>query len=289
MFMMLSQFSIFIWNTFNGGAWSFGPLICQIYAAAATGFGTCSICTMAAIAYDRYNVIAKGVQAIRLTTGKSILWILLCWIYAIGWSVPPFFGWGAYIPDGILDHCSFDYLSRDLSSLSYTFTMFAVNYCIPLLIILFCYFHIVRAVSEREKNLRRQAVKMDAVSLRTDQVSRASSLDIHIAKVNLINVTLWVALWTPYVVVVLHGALGKRDYITPLVSTLTALTAKCVAVVNPIVYTISHTKYRLALQEALPWFCINETETGDADEMEVETVLDNKSVNSVECVNIEAA
>ena len=192
---MLSQFSIFIWNTFNGGAWSFGPLICQIYAAAATGFGTCSICTMAAIAYDRYNVIAKGVQAIRLTTGKStalhsspewhqsdtwiifslslsrfliwlwnwvsglklsiyilqgdftllssaklgkiqhlplpymfrngsnlliysgksILWILLCWIYAIGWSVPPFFGWGAYIPDGILDHCSFDYLSRDLS------------------------------------------------------------------------------------------------------------------------------------------------------------------------------
>lgn len=146
------------------------------------------------------------------------------------------------------------FLFIDRQSLSYTFTMFAVNYCIPLLIILFCYFHIVRAVSEREKNLRRQAVKMDAVSLRTDQVSRASSLDIHIAKVNLINVTLWVALWTPYVVVVLHGALGKRDYITPLVSTLTALTAKCVAVVNPIVYTISHTKYRLVSAPKLALF-----------------------------------
>ena len=71
LFMMLSQFPIFIWNTFSGGMWSFGPLICQIYAATGSAFGMCSICTMAAIAYDRYNVIAKGVQAIRLTTGNN--------------------------------------------------------------------------------------------------------------------------------------------------------------------------------------------------------------------------
>ena len=102
--------------------------------------------------------------------------------------------------------------------------MFAANYCIPLLIILFCYFHIVRAVSLREQNLRRQVDKMDAVSLRTDSAANASNMDIHFAKVNLINVTMWVALWTPYVVVVLHGALGQRDMITPLVSTLTFLT-----------------------------------------------------------------
>jgi len=287
--MMLSQFPIFIWNTFNGGVWSFGPLACQIYAATGSAFGMCSICTMAAIAYDRYNVIAKGVQSVRLTTGKSILWILFCWIYAIGWSIPPFFNWGSYIPDGVLDFCSYDYLSGNLSTVTYTFTMFAVNYCIPLLIILFCYFHIVRAVSLREQNLRRQVDKMDAVSLRTDSAANASNMDIHFAKVNLINVTMWVALWTPYVVVVLHGALGQRDMITPLVSTLTFLTARCIAVVNPIVYAFSHTKYRLALQEALPWFCINETEPMEMDEAEVETVLDNKSTNSIECITIETA
>lgn len=141
--------------------------------------------------------------------------------------------------------CFLFWLVYVLQTVTYTFTMFAVNYCIPLLIILFCYFHIVRAVSLREQNLRRQVDKMDAVSLRTDSAANASNMDIHFAKVNLINVTMWVALWTPYVVVVLHGALGQRDMITPLVSTLTFLTARCIAVVNPIVYAFSHTKYRL--------------------------------------------
>ncbi len=39
--------------------------------------------------------------------------ILFCWAYAIVWSIPPFIGWGKYIPEGILDSCSFDYLTRD--------------------------------------------------------------------------------------------------------------------------------------------------------------------------------
>ena len=84
--MMLSQFPIFIWNTFNGGVWSFGPLACQIYAATGSAFGMCSICTMAAIAYDRYNVIAKGVQSVRLTTGNFVL--LRCSVSLL-FSIPP--------------------------------------------------------------------------------------------------------------------------------------------------------------------------------------------------------
>ena len=39
--------------------------------------------------------------------------VLFCWLYAIAWNIPPFVGWGRYIPEGILDSCSFDYLTRD--------------------------------------------------------------------------------------------------------------------------------------------------------------------------------
>ena len=38
---------------------------------------------------------------------------MFCWVYAIFWSIWPFLGWGRYIPEGILDSCSFDYLTRD--------------------------------------------------------------------------------------------------------------------------------------------------------------------------------
>ncbi len=46
-------------------------------------------------------------------TERATMLILFCWFYAIIWSIPPFIGWGRYIPEGILDSCSFDYLTRD--------------------------------------------------------------------------------------------------------------------------------------------------------------------------------
>lgn len=62
--------------------------------------GLCSIWSLAFISFDRYNVIVKGVSAAPLTTGKAMMFILFSWAYAIGWSIPPFFGWGKYIPEG---------------------------------------------------------------------------------------------------------------------------------------------------------------------------------------------
>lgn len=44
---------------------------------------------------------------------RATMLIAFCWIYATGWSIMPYFGFGRYIPEGILDSCSFDYLTRD--------------------------------------------------------------------------------------------------------------------------------------------------------------------------------
>lgn len=62
--------------------------------------GIASIWTLSFISYDRYNVIVKGVSGTPLTSGRATLFVLFAWIYAIAWSLPPFFGWGKYIPEG---------------------------------------------------------------------------------------------------------------------------------------------------------------------------------------------
>ena len=59
----------------------------------------------------KYNLIYKILGLI--ITERATILILFCWFYAIIWSIPPFIGWGKYIPEGILDSCSFDYLTRD--------------------------------------------------------------------------------------------------------------------------------------------------------------------------------
>jgi len=62
--------------------------------------GIASIWTLSFISYDRYNVIVKGVSGTPLTSGRATAFVLFAWIYAIAWSLPPFFGWGKYIPEG---------------------------------------------------------------------------------------------------------------------------------------------------------------------------------------------
>lgn len=267
--MMLTQFPMFTYNTFNGGVWSFGPFACELYAFLGSVFGLCSICTMAVISFDRYNVIVKGMSGVRMTSGKSVLLILFCWAYAIGWSLPPFFGWGKYIPEGILDSCSFDYLTRDFATISFTYSLFFFDYCVPLLSIVYCYFFIVKAIADHERALREQAAKMNVASLRSNADANAQTAEIRIAKVAMINISLWAIMWTPYAAICVQGAMGHHDTITPLVTILPALIAKSASIANPIIYAISHPKYRLALKEALPWFCINEKEPPK--------VTDNKS------------
>ncbi len=49
----------------------------------------------------------------------------------------------------------------------------------------------------------------------------------------------------PDAAIVLQGAVGDQDKITPLVTILPALIAKSASIANPIIYAISHPKYRL--------------------------------------------
>ncbi len=90
------------------------------------------------------------------------------------------------------------------------------------------------------------------------QDSNAESAEIRIAKVAITNVLLWATIWTPYAVIVMIAAFGKRTLVTPLVSALPAFIAKTASCINPVVFAISHPKYRAALAEHVPCFGIQE-------------------------------
>lgn len=136
--------------------------------------------------------------------------------------------------------------------------IFFFMYCVPLSLISFCYYFIVKTIFDHEKTLREQAKRMNVTSLRSNPDSNAVSAEIRIAKVALCNIALWAGMWTPYAAITLKGLIGDQSTITPLVTILPALIAKSASIWNPVVYAISHPKFRVALQEKYPWFCINE-------------------------------
>ncbi|ROT69168.1 opsin [Penaeus vannamei] len=79
------------------------------------------------------------------------------------------------------------------------------------------------------------------------------------------TVTLWFMAWTPYFVIN-WGGMFNKPIVTPLFSIWGSVFAKANAVYNPIVYAISHPKYRAALEKKLPCLaCATDGRDGGSD------------------------
>ena len=87
-----------------------------------TGFvtGMGSLWSLVFITYDRYNVIVHGVSGQPLTFGKAGIMVIFIWVNGIGTSLFPFFGWGNYIPEGVL----FYILAEKIQDKRYSFSNF---------------------------------------------------------------------------------------------------------------------------------------------------------------------
>ena len=135
-------------------------------------------------------------------------------------------------------------VTTDMNNKSHILASTILMYAIPVLLIIGYYFQIVQAVFHHEDELRQQAKKMNVTSLRSNSDQQAVSAEIRIAKIAIMNVTLWLMAWTPFAVVSLIGTWGNTALITPLVCELPVILAKTSCAYNPIIYAISHPKYR---------------------------------------------
>ena len=125
---------------------------------------------MVVIGYDRYNVIVKGFSGKRITPTIAFFGIVSIWLYSCAVCCPPFIGWGGYMLEGLFMTCSYDYLSEDWNRKSFILHAFIFNYCFPMLMVIFYYTQIARAVVVHESALKSQAKKMNVESLRSNEV-----------------------------------------------------------------------------------------------------------------------
>lgn len=86
---------------------------------------------------------------------------------------------------------------------------------------------------------------------------------MRIAKVAITNVILWAGIWSPYAIVTMIACFGDRSVVSPLVAQLPSFFAKTASCLNPIVFAVSHPKYREALTEKVP--CLGIREKGSDD------------------------
>ncbi|XP_071534214.1 rhodopsin-like [Panulirus ornatus] len=261
--MMFCMCPPLILNSYHK-TWIFGPFNCWLYAAIGSLTGCCSISSMVLITLDRYNVIVKGIGGKPMTSGKAIVYCAIAWIMSAFWTFVPFFGWGRYVPEGNMTACGTDYFSWDIPNVTYLHAYAMYVYIIPFFIIVFCYSYIVKAVSAHERQMKEQAARMGVKSLRGDKDAQQKSTDCKLAKVALMTVSLWFMAWTPYFIINFAG-FYKPEIVTPLFSIWGSVFAKANTIYNPIVYSISHPKYKSALYQRFPWLqCAGSNDDDDS-------------------------
>ncbi|XP_029701123.1 melanopsin-A-like isoform X1 [Takifugu rubripes] len=231
--------------------WIFGKKGCELYAFCGALFGICSMMTLMVIAVDRYMVITRPLASLGVMSRRKALSILaVTWVYSMGWSLPPFFGWSAYVPEGLMTSCSWDYMTFTPSVRSYTMLLFTFVFFIPLSIIIFSYCCIFRAI----RHATRAISKINREGSR-DSVRRLHKMksEWKMAKIALIVILLFVISWAPYSCAALTAFAGYAELLTPYMNSVPAVIAKSSAIYNPIVYAITHPKYRSALSKYVPY------------------------------------
>uniref|UniRef100_A0A3B5PUP4 Opsin 4 n=1 Tax=Xiphophorus maculatus TaxID=8083 RepID=A0A3B5PUP4_XIPMA len=245
--MCLTQSPVFFTTSINK-RWIFGEKGCELYAFCGALFGICSMITLMVIAIDRYFVITRPLTSIGVLSRKRALLILLAvWAYSLGWSLPPFFGWSAYVPEGLLTSCTWDYMTFTPSVRAYTMLLFIFVFFLPLFIIIYCYVFIFRAIRSTNRAVGKLSSSRDAVK----SFHRLQN-EWKMAKIALIVILLYVVSWSPYSAVALTAFAGYADMLTPYMNSVPAVIAKASAIHNPIIYAITHPKYRLALAKYVP-------------------------------------
>lgn len=101
---------------------------------------------------------------------------------------------------------------------------------------------------------------MNVSSLRSSDDGK--SAEMKLAKIALVTISLWFMAWTPYTIINYTGVF-KTANITPLATIWGSVFAKANAVYNPIVYGISHPKYRAALYRRFPSLSCSDVPAAD--------------------------
>uniref|UniRef100_A0A8C4QE88 Opsin 4a (melanopsin) n=1 Tax=Eptatretus burgeri TaxID=7764 RepID=A0A8C4QE88_EPTBU len=191
--------------------WIFGEKGCELYGFCGAVFGISSMITLTAISIDRYYVITHPLASIArgLTKRNAVVAMLFVWMFSIGWSLPPIFGWSSYAPEGLMTSCTWDYITFTPTVRTYTMLLFCFVFFIPLLIIIVCYVCIFIAI-------KRTSRKSETLNeLIGPQIFRLKG-EWRLAKIALIIILLFIVSWSPYSSSAIH---------------------------NPIVYAITHPKY----------------------------------------------
>ncbi|KAJ8011142.1 hypothetical protein DPEC_G00055110 [Dallia pectoralis] len=217
------------------GRWLIGKSGCVWYGFVNTLLGLVSLISLAVLSYERYCTMMGPTEADSTNYRKIALGITFSWVYSLGWTLPPLFGWSRYGPEGPGITCSVDWSSENANSVSYIVCLFVFCLIVPFAVIVYCYgrlLHTIRQVSGINR----------AMSRKREQ---------RVLFMVVVMVLVYLMCWLPYGVMSLLATFGHPGLVSPVASIVPAVMAKVSTVVNPVIYIFMNKQFYRCFQALL--------------------------------------
>ena len=216
-------------------------VVCRIAGFTNALFIFEALWSLALVSISRYwCIVEPGKFSSIFTRRRTMAMITATWVLSLLCALPPLFGWSVYDFLG-KSRCYFN-LSQNLP---YTITLAIVVFILPYILIIVPYYRIFRFIRGHSRTMSIRGVSS---SLR--KTYRPTFQDFKVTKLLLVVVCVFVACWTPHIVVNLLNGFGIIQSIPRIdaVSTfLTFLSSSC----NPFIYGLMNKKFRKGFRAVL--------------------------------------
>ncbi|KAM6163746.1 RPE-retinal G protein-coupled receptor [Rhynchocyon petersi] len=189
--------------------WPYGSDGCQAHGFQGFTVALASICSCAAIAWERYH---HHCTRSRLVWSSASAVVLFVWLSSAFWAALPLLGWGHYDYEPLGTCCTLDYKRADRNFTSYLFTMAFFNFVLPLFITAISYW------------LMEQKLKKSGL------LKVNTTLPVRILLLG----------WGPYALLYLYAASADVSSIPLKLQMVPALVAKAVPIINACHYALGN-------------------------------------------------
>ncbi|KAK2823987.1 hypothetical protein Q5P01_021162 [Channa striata] len=220
------------------GGWTWSQATCVWDGFSNSLFGIVSIMTLAALAYERYIRVVHAQVVDYPWAWRAIAHI---WLYSLAWTGAPLLGWNRYTLEIHQLGCSLDWASKDPNDASFILLFLLACFFVPVGIMIYCYGNILYTVQ----------MLRSIQDLQTVQIIKILRYEKKVAIMFLLMITCFLVCWTPYAIVSMVEAFGRKTIVSPAVAIIPSFFAKSSTAYNPLIYIFMSRKFRRCLLQML--------------------------------------
>ncbi|XP_052028416.1 short-wave-sensitive opsin 1 [Apodemus sylvaticus] len=263
LFCIFSVFTVFIASCH--GYFLFGRHVCALEAFLGSVAGLVTGWSLAFLAFERYIVICKPFGNIRFNSKHALMVVLSTWTIGIGVSIPPFFGWSRFIPEGLQCSCGPDWytVGTKYQSEYYTWFLFIFCFIIPLSLICFSYSQLLRTLR--------------AVAAQQQESATTQKAEREVSHMVVVMVGSFCLCYVPYAALAMYMVNNRNHGLDLRLVTIPAFFSKSSCVYNPIIYCFMNKQFRACILEMV---CrkpmVDESDLSGSQKTEVSTASSSK-------------